>query len=116
MKRMRATRALVIGVIGLVVFGVIAINSFQLWAGVMWLGHLALAGGTRPSSTIERGMSYADAEELLGRSDWEAPGFRAYGHMQAAVAVWDLGDGEEVRALVWRDRIVTAREGEWGTP
>lgn len=115
MKKMRlGASAIVVVVVVLLV--IVGFNALQVYSGVMWLGHLALASETRASDTLSAGASYPEVTARLGESDWQAPGFQFDGRMDAGVAVWELGGGQQLRALVWRNKVVAAREGEWRAP
>lgn len=103
-------------IVAVVLLAVVLVNTYQVFAGVMWLGHCAVAKDTSSSEILPKGATYLEATAILGHPDYEAPGFEIDGRMQACVAVWEAEDGRETRALVWRDRVVAARDGEWRLP
>ncbi len=99
----------VLAVIGTSVSG----GFFATYARVFWWGHLAFADDAETAGAPAAGAAYADAVAALGEPEYEAPGFTIDGFVEAAVCVWDVGGGREIRALVIDDRVVAAREGEW---
>ncbi|MDI6901873.1 MAG: hypothetical protein QMC79_09305 [Anaerosomatales bacterium] len=105
---------LVAATIVLVVIGTsVSGGFFGTYAQVFWWGHLAFAHDIAEPDAPLTGAAYADVETSLGHPDYEAPGFTIDGFVEAAVCVWDVGGGRELRALVIDDRVVAAREGVW---